>query len=92
MDGNITGGYVQFLEKHLEGDYRCYRRRKYVTHAQLYCTAEKLLFRCFFRLILRLIFLWRNNRIGDMFKKAVEMFPSCAPLLRAFASYCDNGT
>ena len=42
--------------------------------------------------ILRLIFLWRNNRIGDMFKKAVEMFPSCAPLLRAFASYCDNGT
>jgi hypothetical protein len=26
-----------------------------------------------------------------MFKKAVDLFPSCAPLLRSFAAYCDNG-
>ena len=31
------------------------------------------------------------DRIGDMFKKAVDLFPSCAPLLRSFAAYCDNG-
>jgi hypothetical protein len=90
MDAGITGSYVEFLEKHLEGDYRCFRRRKYA-FSRLSNRIICYLFGVFCPFASSCLTLLRNNRIGDMFKKAVELFPSCAPLLRAFASYCDNG-